>query len=123
MSARLEICIDANDPEKLADFWCQALDYERGDFSDEVYVGLQPKPSKEGPIIFLQKVPEQKTTKDRIHLDIYSPEAESLIEKLKNIGATALGDRVRYNDSWWQIMQDPEGNEFCIEPEREKNLR
>ena len=64
--------------------------------------------------MFLQKVPELKTVKDRLHLDLYVDDPESLVGRLVDAGAKPLDESGAEGESWWQVMTDPEGNEFCI---------
>ena len=59
------------------------------------------------------KVPEPKTAKNRMHLDVATTDVEAEVARLLELGAT----RVRDVDEWgyvWTVMQDPEGNEFCV---------
>lgn len=112
---RLEIGIDANDVEKLAAFWRAALGYKRGTGDGEPYLNLVPTDDdKTLPVVFLQKVPESKAAKNRLHLDIYTKEAQALAAKLLAMGATAIDEPGSDGDAWWQVLADPEGNEFCI---------
>ena len=71
-------------------------------------------PSGKTKGLFFQTVPEPKTVKDRIHLDVRptgSMEAE--VARVMELGATVKG-RVDVEGSFWTIMLDPEGNEFCV---------
>ena len=62
----------------------------------------------------LQRVPEPKTGKNRAHLDLYVADPESLIERLVSSGGTRAGDPQVHAGQWFQVMHDPEGNEFCV---------
>lgn len=110
---RLEIGIDANDVERLATFWQSALGYDRGSGDGQPYLNLTPRDGR-GPIVFLQHVPEAKTVKDRLHLDLYVEDPQRLVARLVEAGATELRDSGFEGESWWQVMADPEGNEFCV---------
>ena len=115
MTARIEIGIDANDPGELARFWAAALGYEIGDFdADGTYLDLVP-PSSGLPVVYLQRVPEGKVAKNRVHLDLFLPDPTTEIARLEALGASRAGDPIVDADGgWWQVMLDPEGNELCI---------
>ena len=112
---RLEVGIDCADPELLAPFWAAALGYEIGDLDpDGSFLDLVP-PSPERLVVYLQRVPERKLTKNRVHLDLYDPQPERLIERLLGLGATKIdAPRTGSAGGWWQVLADPEGNEFCV---------
>jgi hypothetical protein len=115
MVRRVEIGIDCSDPESLARFWSVALGYAIGDLDPAgVYLDLVP-PSGELPVVYLQRVPEKKATKNRVHLDLWDEEPIGRIEILEQLGARRIGlPRTGSAGGWWQVMEDPEGNEFCV---------
>jgi hypothetical protein len=106
---RIQVCIDCADDEQLAAFWARALDYRRH------YIGGWQQvidPAGVGPVVWFQPVPEPKVTKNRLHLDIWfadEPAAVARRDELVALGATAMNPG---HDFW--LMQDPEGNEFCL---------
>jgi hypothetical protein len=108
-----DLCLDANDPEALADWWCAALGYRRaraaegGDRPVGEPVLLLPGPDG-GPPLWINPVPEPKTAKNRLHVDLYGDTAELLAA-----GAALLRANV---GSGWDVLADPEGNEFCVFP-------
>lgn len=107
--ARLNsITIDCRDAEELARFWVQALE---GYMIDPEWAMVLK--TEVGPTIFFQAVPEQKQAKNRVHLDISVADREAEVARLKGLGATVYKemDEGGYR---WTIMQDPEGNEFCV---------
>jgi predicted enzyme related to lactoylglutathione lyase len=119
MSTRLvHLVIDANDPSRLAKFWAAALGWEVAlEEPDEVVVcpaGFSYPDPAALPLVFVP-VPEPKTGKNRVHLDLPSTsEAQQAaeVERLHELGATPadIGQgRVR-----WVVLADPEGNEFCV---------
>lgn len=111
---RIEIAIDSVDPEKLAPFWADALGYSLGEFDSEGEYLELVAPLGSTPV-YLQRVPEPKVTKNRLHLDLITPEPDALVQRLREIGATELGDAMTSTGgNWWQVMADPEGNEFCV---------
>lgn len=133
MIPRLEIGIDCIDPVRLAPFWAAALGYSVGDLdSAETYLDLVPPvPSSGGddtvtagplasavpslPAVYLQRVPEEKHVKNRLHLDLMVVDPQSLVRQLQDLGATSIGEpRSGSEGGWWQVMADPEGNEFCV---------
>ena len=112
---RFEFVIDCSDPWALVSFWETALTYTRHpEATGDPYLGLLPPDDEPGPIVVLQRVPEPKVVKNRAHLDLYVKDPESLIERLITTGGRRLGDPQTYEGQWFQVMQDPEGNEFCI---------
>jgi hypothetical protein len=114
MRPRVEVGIDCLDPFSLAPFWIAALGYTRGEGVGDPYLDLLP-PDGDGPVIFLQRVPEPKVGKNRLHLDLYTRAPELLVERLHGLGASLVGEPVGPADHWsFQVMADPEGNEFCV---------
>ena len=107
-----ELCLDASDPAALATFWGAAL--QRRVESDDVGASelLPPDGRRDGSLVWVDPVPEPRTGKTRVHLDVRLPAADPA--PLLAIGATlvrAPGDGIR----WW-VLADPEGNEFCAFP-------
>jgi predicted enzyme related to lactoylglutathione lyase len=115
MSVRLELGIDSCDPDRLAPFWAEALGYRIGDWDRAgTYLDLVP-PSPDGLVVYLQRVPEEKQVKNRLHLDLYDADPIELVARLERLGATRVGvPRTGSEGGWWQVMADPEGNEFCV---------
>ena len=105
--------VDCRDPRLLADFWSEVLGYAL-DEEDEVSAAIVPGPGAPGwPMLFFV-VPEGKTVKNRLHLDLSPPETMAAeVERLVAAGATVQG-RVDEGGSFWTVMLDPEGNEFCV---------
>jgi catechol 2,3-dioxygenase-like lactoylglutathione lyase family enzyme len=106
------LTIDCADARRLADFWCAALGYEIADEDDQgVFVS---DPAGAGVPLYFQVVPESKTVKNRVHLDLRPPESMAKeVGRVKGLGATELRF-VEEGDSFWTVMLDPEGNEFCV---------
>jgi predicted enzyme related to lactoylglutathione lyase len=115
MVVRLEIGIDCRDAQALATFWSAALGYAIGDLDPAgVYLDLVP-PSGGLPVVYLQRVPEEKSTKNRVHLDLWEEDPLARIELLEHLGGRRIGaPRTGSAGGWWQVMADPEGNEFCV---------
>jgi predicted enzyme related to lactoylglutathione lyase len=106
------VTFDCADPRRLSAFWSEATGYvplaQRDDFA------ALAAPDERGirGILFWQ-VPEPKTTKSRMHVDLASAGTEAEIERLVGLGATMV-ERREGNGTSWTVMLDPEGNEFCI---------
>jgi|SRR6478609_815602 len=127
MSSRLtEINVDCADPRRLADFWCAVLDYVVVDATDDL-VEIGPDRGSDAelldavrrgplaPSLFFAQVPEGKTVKNRLHLDL-SPIDRSQAEevaRLEGLGARRA-DVGQGDDVSWVVMTDPEGNELCV---------
>ena len=114
-----EIVIDCADHEAVVPFWAAALGWERRDV-DEQYVALIPKqveqPS-EGPQplpLLFQKVPEPKISKNRVHMDFRSEDRALEVTRLVSLGARE-GPTRRLGTLTWTVVEDPEGNEFCVQ--------
>lgn len=118
---RVSVVLDCLDPQALVPFWSAALGYQPAGSLDGFEV-LQPREGEPpGPVFILQRVPEPKTGKNRSHLDIHPPlerGVPSLVEELVALGGRRIGEPVvELVDElgiWWQVMADPEGNEFDV---------
>ena len=139
MATTVQVAFDAADPHALARFWAEALRYRQEDHSgivtqlltagrlreDEVTqidgrpafrdVAACVDPDGVGPRLFFQRVPEPKTAKNRVHLDLQvgAEQAPAEVERLTALGATVAwttSDRGPVTTT----MRDPEGNELCV---------
>ncbi|WP_067812779.1 VOC family protein [Actinomadura kijaniata] len=97
------VVIDATDLDLLTGFWSRLLDLEITR-REEGWVSL-------GPRLALQKVPEPKTVKNRVHLDLVVTDFARAVAHASALGATPVGE---IHEDLWQVWQDPEGNEFCL---------
>jgi len=107
-----ELCVDAADIDALATFWSEVLGWPRTDSYDEVIELADP--SGATPTLAFAPVPEKKTVKNRLHLDVNPSgcdQAEEL-ERLLGLGATKVD--VGQGEQSWVVLADPEGNEFCL---------
>ena len=111
--ASIGLVIDCADPDKLAAFWAEALGIQKLGGAGQ-YVMLA-SPTGALPKLLLQKVDEPKAGKNRMHLDIETPDVEGEVARLEALGARRLedSDRREFGERWW-VMADPEGNEFCV---------
>jgi hypothetical protein len=104
----LDLCIDANDHQALADWWCAAMGYVRRDPGERSAGPVAiVDPSGAGPRIWVNPVPEAKAVKNRVHHDV-TGDTDALLAA----GATLL--RRRDDEVHWDVLADPEGNEFCV---------
>ncbi|MDQ4095620.1 MAG: VOC family protein [Actinomycetota bacterium] len=117
-SAFTELCIDCSNPQLLAEFWSGVLDYKITESTgDEVEI---VGPEGSGPSILFVTVPEEKTVKNRLHIDV-SPtdrEQDEEVERILALGASHA-DVGQGPDVSWVVLADPEGNEFCVLRPRE----
>jgi Glyoxalase-like domain len=108
-----DLCLDANDHQSQADWWCAVLGYVRKDDLD----GRERRPldwpvpivdpAGSGPLIWVVPVPERKTVKNRMHMDVFG-DTQAILAR----GARLV--RARGGDMDWDVLADPEGNEFCV---------
>jgi hypothetical protein len=133
---RLQITFDCLDPARAGTFWAAALSYPAPDvegwhnflrsqgrseedlnatFAIEDPAGVRPR-------MFFQRVPEPKSVKNRVHLDLAAPadsssdraeEIDAFVDRLTALGASRL--RAVKEDGYFVVMADPEGNEFCVD--------
>jgi Glyoxalase-like domain len=119
-----DLCLDANDHQVLADWWCASIGYVRRDDVEPPEEGwTRPAdwpvpivdPSGAGPLMWIVPVPEQKVFKNRVHFDVVGD-----TEALLAAGATMLRPRdllpvaEEAGGIEWDVLADPEGNEFCV---------
>lgn len=107
---------DCHDPERLATFWGAVLGVDVEDrFGDPPqYVNLGPA-TPDGPRVCFQRVPEAKSTKNRVHLDVAVRDVDAAASRITELGGRRLPQDDYHEDGYsWRIMADPEGNEFCL---------
>jgi len=110
----ISVTLDCADPERLANFWNQALGYQQVAAVDN-FVVLAPAPGMAGPKLALQRVPEPRTAKNRMHIDIWVADIDSEAARLEALGAKRLQEKPHDEHGLrWFELADPEGNEFCI---------
>ncbi|MEO3812977.1 VOC family protein [Sphaerisporangium sp. B11E5] len=110
------LTIDCSRPYELAEWWHQATGlpfHEETDPADDEVMLVNPA----GPHLLFIKVPEGKTAKNRVHLDV-RPSGDGTrdeeVERLVKLGATVYEDRREDDGTGWVILLDPEENEFCV---------
>jgi hypothetical protein len=120
MSHLVGIVLDCRHASNLARFWEVALGwrirpYDQAEVARLAALGLTPESdpmvaidSPDGSLVFfLQEVPEHKTVKSRMHVDVRLRD-EAHLEELLRLGATMISE-----NGGWKVLADPEGNEFC----------
>ena len=143
MAIRLQVTFDAADPPALAAFWGEAIGYVEQDPPDgfdswEAWAVANDVPREDwdkydsrvdpdgvGPRLYFQRVPEPKTAKNRVHLDLavsggrgtpieeIRRQVAAAVERAVAAGATKLREVDELGEHW-VVLQDPEGNEFCM---------
>ena len=114
MTARLgNVTFDCNDVRKMAAFWSALLGrpLDKGSTESFASIGITDA-SRPEPAWYFNKVPEPKRAKNRVHLDLVDPDPAAA-DELVRLGAKIIGKH-QIRGHHWTVMQDPEGNEFCI---------
>jgi hypothetical protein len=106
-----EIVFDCPNPEALARFW-QALIGGEVEVESEEWAILDG--DDQGFYIGFQKVPEKKSAKNRVHLDVEVEDLDAAVDEAEQLGARKSGARVEEDDGAFQVMLDLGGNEFCL---------
>lgn len=113
--------LDCQDPKALVPFWSAAMGYKPATSLPSFEVLLPEDGEPPGPVLILQQVAEPKAGKNRMHVDIHpplEPGVAALINRLEELGGTRVGEPVtellEEIGVWWQVMRDPEGNEFDV---------
>jgi len=114
------VVLNCKDPDALVEFWTTALGYRLNEKMDEYRVLVpaeqhDPSPAhKHGPVVVLAKADSVTRGANRMHLDLHPDDAMAHITRMQRLGATVVDEPVERFGIWWQVMADPEGNEFCI---------
>ena len=117
MEIRIQcLCIDSADPARIASFWESALGWRRT-FAEEGQVCLEPPEgsAEDGvaPDLVFLKVPEGKTVKNRLHLDLRPADQAAEVARLEALGARRVSVG-QGDDVSWVVLADPDGNELCV---------
>lgn len=132
--ARLNnITFACEEPVRLAEFWAAALGYQPIETPTEVLAEVEKaieagdldptgwamlvNPDGTGPRLLFQRRPRTATTDIPIHLDLHSEDRPAEVERLAALGATVVEERsqkIGPYEEFWTVMQDPEGNGFCV---------
>ncbi|HWJ82149.1 MAG TPA: VOC family protein [Nocardioides sp.] len=107
---------DCGDARALGEFWAAMTGWHVF-FDDDPEVLVAPHfPATGGTMLFIP-VPEGKTAKNRLHLDLHPTDRtrDEAVDQALSLGATIVGDHRKEDGGGWVTMADPEGNEFCVE--------
>jgi predicted enzyme related to lactoylglutathione lyase len=105
------VMIDCNDLDGMAEFWSKLLGLEeRARYPDYVWLD---RLGEKGPALALQRVPEARNGKNRLHLDLVSEDIAALADRVVDLGGSIIEDR-HMGDFHWSVLADPEGNVFCV---------
>jgi len=144
MTLGLQLVFDCADPARQARFWSAALGYQlqappEGFDTWDMFLDSMGVPQAErndasaivdpegkGPRIFFQRVPEPKVAKNRLHIDVNAgagagdpaerrARVDAAVARLKGLGATDERGAMEKHGEYWVRMNDPEGNEFCVQ--------
>jgi len=117
MDLRIQcLCIDSDDPARLATFWQEALGWRRTHEQDDEVVLEPPAGSPEDgivPDLLFLRVQEGKAGKNRLHLDLRPTDQAAEVARLEGLGARRV-DVGQSDEVSWVVLADPEGNEFCV---------
>ena len=107
------IAFDCDNVLKLVAFWSGVLGRPVDQGSSESFASIGGADGeRREPAWYFNKVPEPKQAKSRVHIDLVDPDPDA-VDKLVRLGATVIGKH-QIRGHRWTVMQDPEGNEFCI---------
>jgi len=145
MATSIQVVMDCADPDRLARFWAAALHYKLQDppegfatwedwlrdagIPEEEWNSASAVVDPEGvaPRLYFRRVPEPKSVKNRVHLDLNvsggpgttledgRARVDQEVERLRGLGAAVFRPGVAERGEYWVVMQDPEGNEFCVQ--------
>jgi predicted enzyme related to lactoylglutathione lyase len=110
--ALAHITFDAAHPQGLAGFWSAALGIPVDEGSSEWFASIDDA-DPDRPSWFFVKIPEGKSTKNRVHVDLTADDRDAEVDRLIAAGATKLSQHDEWGASW-TVMVDPENNEFCV---------
>jgi hypothetical protein len=105
-----EVVIDCARPDVLAEFWARVLGGEPVARDDAWWYVVPPGWTQ----LSFQKVPEHKTVKNRLHLDVLVDDIGTATAQAEAIGARRVGGMHRGEAGSFQVLLDPEGNEWCV---------
>lgn len=126
MACRIgELVLGCRDPEALAQFWCEVLDFVVLDSEAGAYVEIGPREGWGGPqpTLFLSRRDEPEPGKTRLHIDVNATDRDQAaeLERLLALGARPA-DIGQTGEESWHVLEDPEGNVFCLLKDRLKPL-
>jgi hypothetical protein len=109
------ICVDSPDPRRIANFWEAALGWRRTEDGPGEVV-LEPPAGSDGdgvsPDLAFLRVPEPKSVKNRLHIDLRPDDQAVEVARLEGLGARRID--IGQGDASWVVLADLDGNEFCV---------
>jgi|ERR1700677_965187 predicted enzyme related to lactoylglutathione lyase len=108
------LSFDARDAQVAASFWAGALGRAVADGASGDNAAVTPDPAIPGSRISFHRVPEGKTVKNRVHIDLISTDFDAEVDRLIGLGATKLNEVKKDTGAHWVTLADPEGNEFDL---------
>ncbi len=105
------VMVDCLDPERLLEFWGEVLGVEAAERYPD-FIFCTKIPGNHIRLAF-QRVPEDKVVKNRLHLDLTTPNPDTFIDRVIELGGSRVQDHGDEAFSW-SVLADPEGNEFCV---------
>lgn len=107
------IVIRVDDLQRQKEFWTRALDYVAREGDDGDFALLRPRDGI-GPNVSLDEHHSTVALPPRIHIDLYAEDQTAEVERLEGLGAREVDWDKRPPDADYVIMEDPEGNRFCV---------
>jgi hypothetical protein len=107
------VTIDCEEPEPVGCWWAEALGWRITYEGDDEWVIEPPEGENGVPLLFI-KVPEQKTIKNRFHLDLRPDDRDAEVARLEAMGAVRTNVGQDPDAVSWVVLSDPFGNEFCV---------
>ena len=110
----LAISFDAHNAAQLARFWAEALHRTVNEGATEDFASIAAgTDSRLGTVLMFHKVPEGKTVKNRVHIDLQATDVVGEADRLRSLGAKQIRSLTENNNRWISL-RDPEGNEFDL---------
>jgi predicted enzyme related to lactoylglutathione lyase len=107
------VTVDCVEPRRVAEFWASLLNAPARAIDLPGWFRLGPSVAG-GPAITFQPVPEEKTGKTRMHLDLWVDDLDAAIRRVGELGGSTAGETHVYDEGTVVVMYDIEGNEFCL---------
>jgi predicted enzyme related to lactoylglutathione lyase len=109
-----DIAFDCEDALVVGRFWSTALRRPLDPDPSSHFASIgRADPDPGQPNWFFAAVPEKRAAKNRVHVDLEADDMAAEVDRLLELGATHLADKSEYGHVW-TVLQDPEGNEFCV---------
>jgi predicted enzyme related to lactoylglutathione lyase len=114
LRGELVIVIDCADLDRAAEFWCSVLGFAQGGRGNATYRSLVPA-GGDGIEVLLQRVPDAKAGKNRVHLDLRTDDLVAETSRVVALGARQLtSEPISEDGLTWHVLADPDDNEFCV---------